>query len=539
VKPPIRTIAALVLSLSGLAGGARGQQQADHRVEPPDLERRVDLIGREVVVDDRVKYYVERKGSEDDELELKRTSVSFRVPRRLRPSDPPKTGVIVRGILKREGSRLICEVTSLQVVPADLERLERGLAILGPRDYATRKAWARWAERRASDFGEENGPLMKRARELEAEVLRMRGDLKRVAVDAPQEWLAMAQDARQRKVAEPEPSALAHRALRAKLAAAKDVEEIKAVIAGIEAFFPAAAKDQGSARVNLARWEEPYAKDPAEAYRDPMASAAVRGALDRRLWADAEAQLFDVEPIPDLPSGIALSEQAESLLPEKPDLPARLLEKTFGKSRKDLASLRLDEVKSLARAYREKLRQPDESQKVLREWLAIKRSRISGTDAEGLVSLAKDYEDLLQDRLTAVDLLRKAWTIDPTSRETEDAFRRRGFRKLKDEWVESVPNGESGPASGGPNPARPTLTTTQGLLGLTPEEVRLKLNGRPTRVNHAYSRGQLIEQWIYHLDNNSARYVNLLHAPGELKPRVIADYTLPRIRRKGDIGSAR
>jgi hypothetical protein len=110
---------------------------------------------------------------------------------------------------------------------------------------------------------------------------------------------------------------------------------------------------------------------------------------------------------------------------------------------------------------------------------------------------------------------------------------------LKDEWVESVPNGESGPTSGGPNPARPTLTTTQGLLGLTPEEVRLKLNGRPTRVNHAYSRGQLIEQWIYHLDNNSARYVNLLHAPGELKPRVIADYTLPRIRRKGDIGSAR
>jgi tetratricopeptide (TPR) repeat protein len=539
VKRPIRTIAALVLSLSGLAGGARGQQQADHRVEPPDLERRADLIGREVVVDDRVKYYVERKGSEDDELELKRTSVSFRVPRRLRPSDPPKTGVIVRGILKREGSRLICEVTSLQVVPADLERLERGLAILGPRDYATRKAWARWAERRASDFGEENGPLMKRARELEAEVLRMRGDLKRVAVDAPQEWLAMAQDARQRKVAEPEPSALAHRALRAKLAAAKDVEEIKAVIAGIEAFFPAAAKDQGSARVNLARWEEPYAKDPAEAYRDLMASAAVRGALDRRLWADAEAQLFDVEPIPDLPSGIALSEQAESLLPEKPDLPARLLEKTFGKSRKDLASLRLDEVKSLARAYREKLRQPDESQKVLREWLAIKRSRLSGTDAEGLVSLAKDYEDLLQDRLTAVDLLRKAWTIDPTSRETEDAFRRRGFRKLKDEWVESVPNGESGPTSGGPNPARPTLTTTQGLLGLTPEEVRLKLNGRPTRVNHAYSRGQLIEQWIYHLDNNSARYVNLLHAPGELKPRVIADYTLPRIRRKGDIGSAR
>ena len=53
---------------------------------------------------------------------------------------------------------------------------------------------------------------MKRAQDLEAEVLRLEGELKRGAVDAPQEWLAMAQDARRRKVPEPGPSAMAHRA---------------------------------------------------------------------------------------------------------------------------------------------------------------------------------------------------------------------------------------------------------------------------------------------------------------------------------------
>ena len=37
---------------------------------------------------------------------------------------------------------------SLQAVPGDLDRLERGLKDLGPKDYETRKAWARWAERR-------------------------------------------------------------------------------------------------------------------------------------------------------------------------------------------------------------------------------------------------------------------------------------------------------------------------------------------------------------------------------------------------------
>ncbi len=54
----IRTLGALVLSLLGMAGGAMGRQQAENLVEPADLERRADLIGRGVVVDDRVKYYV-------------------------------------------------------------------------------------------------------------------------------------------------------------------------------------------------------------------------------------------------------------------------------------------------------------------------------------------------------------------------------------------------------------------------------------------------------------------------------------------------
>ncbi len=534
-----RRIGMIVVGLGSMLAAASLAigQQADIPVEPPDLERRTDLIGREVTVDDRVKFYVARNGSEDDQLELKRTPVIFRVPKRLRPPAHSRmTAVVVRGVLKRDGSRMVCDVTSLQIVLNDLERLERGLAVLGPNDYEKRKAWARWAERRATGFGEENGPLMKRAKELESQVLRMESEVKRVSVDAPQEWLAMAQEARRRKVPEPEPSAQAHRALRAKLAASEDAGAIKAVLGEIEAFFPSAANDLASARVNLARWEAPYASDPAGSYR--KASSDIRKALDRRLWADVRERLLDREPIQDLPSGIALSEQSANLLPEKPDLPTRLLEKTLGKYRGDLASLRQDEVKALAEAYGEKLKQPEESRKVLREWLDIKRGRLSRTDAEGPVSLANLYEEMIQDRVTAVDLLRRAWKIDPTSRETEQAFRSRGFRKLKDEWVESTPGNDPRSAPEKPSPARPAIIT-QGLLGLTPEEVRLKLNGKPTRVNYASSRGQLIIQWIYHLDNNSTRYVNLLRAPGELKPRVIADYTMPRTSPKGDSGSAR
>ena len=78
---------------------------------------------------------------------------------------------------------------------------------------------------------------------------------------------------------------------------------------------------------------------------------------------------------------------------------------------------------------------------------------------------------------------------------------------------------------------RADATATQSLLGLTPEELEQKLIARPSFKNYVASKGQRIEQRVY-LDTGSVRYVNLLHTPGELRPRVIADYTLPRHDRK-------
>ena len=89
-----------------------------------------------------------------------------------------------------------------------------------------------------------------------------------------------------------------------------------------------------------------------------------------------------------------------------------------------------------------------------------------------------------------------------------------------------------GPAGDGADPARPAAATSPSLLGLTPDELQQKLIAKPSFKNYVASKGQLIEQRVY-LDTGSVRYVNLLHTPGELRPRVIADYTLPRHDRKG------
>ncbi len=200
--------------------------------------------------------------------------------------------------------------------------------------------------------------------------------------------------------------------------------------------------------------------------------------------------------------------------------------------------MRLDDVKAMAQVYRERLHQPDQALYLLRDWLKIKQDRLSNTDAEGPLGLAILYEELLQDRATAIELLRKASKIDPNSQEIAEAFRNRGYRKLKDDWIEAVPQQTAKP-NGPTDAAAPAAGTSRGLKGLTAEEVGTRIGGKPDRVNYIGTNGQMIEQWIYYLDTKQVRFVNLLHTPGELKPRVVADYSLPLIKLKDGAGSAR
>jgi hypothetical protein len=301
------------------------------------------------------------------------------------------------------------------------------------------------------------------------------------------------------------------------MARAREVRDWKALVDDIEAFWPSAAKPTPDAE---ASWLDAYANDPAASYRE--APPAARAALDHRLWADAFQHLLEDEAAEAPALALALADQAEARLADRPEVAARLLDRGLKAASADLGALRRREVLDLARAYRERLRQPERAQSLIRDWLDDQRThRLSPTDAEGRVALAAQYHELLGDKTAAVDLLREAWKIDPGSKEVAAAFRAQGFRKVDDEWVEAPrPSGDSDPASH-PSPPRDAR-----LLGSTPREVRDRLGGKPDRVAFSASQGQVIEQWIY-LGPRQNRYVNFLRSPGETQPRVVAYYSIP------------
>jgi hypothetical protein len=135
---------------------------------------------------------------------------------------------------------------------------------------------------------------------------------------------------------------------------------------------------------------------------------------------------------------------------------------------------------------------------------------------------------MLGDRATAEELLRSAWKIDPQSKDVADAFRRRGFRRVNDRWVEpsrSVARAE-GDTAIRPQPAAGGIRS-ESLRGSTPQEVQARLGGRPNRKVFSATRGQLLEQWIYYGAKEN-QYVNFLHRSGSPVPRVVAYYSRPR-----------
>jgi tetratricopeptide (TPR) repeat protein len=447
----------------------------------------------------------------------------------------------------------------LELQPSDLDRLNSAIATSSRTETEKRRAWARWAERRAQAFlkidqGNKTGAdfkldqaLLQRSREIEGESIRVEAE--RPGGDPAGHWLALAARARERQVPEPEPSAMAHRGFRAALAAARTPDELKALVERIEGFFPA-AKLPAVAGADLEPWERPYANDPFNAYTRAPESA--RKALDRRLWADAVQKAVERRAAEQPDAALTLAEEASDRLPDRPEVARALFERGLSRAEQSIGTLGLGEVESLAKVFKDRLNQPDRARALYRAWLDEQRDRrLSPHDAEGRIALAQQYEQLLDDRASALALLKDALVIDPRSRDVADAFLRRGYRKVKGEWVEpSLARASPGQqprndAEKGPGPRRdggdghdPPGATTRAellsgsLLNASPDQVRARMGGEPVRKYRSATQGRLMEQWVYPNPRGS-QYINFLLRPGDSRPRVVSHYTLPAAVAKG------
>jgi tetratricopeptide (TPR) repeat protein len=489
-----------------------GVQSALPEIDPSDLTKRADLVGREVVVDGRVQGgFTFNLGRGFNEFRLQKSPVIFRLPPKLSFEQPPAARVVrARGVLRKDGDRFSFDVTAaIDIQPTDVDRLAKGVGELAANDTKGREAWAAWAERRGAYYNDEE--LIERGRAVLGEALLLMAS---APVTDPAAALALADRAKARHVPALDTSALAHRAFVPMIEAAKTSAEFDRILPKIEGFFPEAAK--GPANGDLARWKDAYANDPIKAYM--KTDDQTRVALDRHLWANAFQKRLELRAHEQPKEALALGEEAAARLPDRPNLAGSLKNQGLEAAANDVSTLRQAEVEELARQYREELKQPERAEELVRRWLDDQRShRLSRDDAEGRVLLAAQYESMLGDKATAESLLREAWKIDPQSKATADVFRRKGYRLSNGEWVASA--GSDG-SDRTPADAAPKAPGRDPYSGLTRSEVR-NILGKPDRVARSATQGQVVEQWIY-----QKQYITFVKRTGMSEPAVVSHYTL-------------
>jgi hypothetical protein len=488
-------------------------------VEPSELSRRAELVGRELVVDDRIRYFLESKrGQGYDSLMLKRTDVPFKLSARLKYArSPSEPNARVQGVLKYVDGQLTFEVSAIELLSSDLDRLNGELKKLRPEDWQAQRSWALWAERRGKELNDSK---------LEARGVTLEGEALWLEASRPDaDNLGLAARSSGRPIPESLRNALAHRGLRDRFAKATTSDDFEALARQVEAVLPRSIDPKAASVEVDPSVLNAYAKDPAEAYRDAPSEA--RAALDRKLLADAiqrslEMQL-EARPI----DATKLAEVARERLPDRPGLVDRLGRQGLAEAEARVASMRQSEVEELAAKFVER-GEEDRAKRLKQAWLADRRkNRLSATDAEGRILLAGTYEKLLGDRLTAGDLLREALAIDPQSKTVVDAFLRMGFRKGDAGWYDptsarAVP---STPLEAGRKGERDAASEpVESLRGLTRAQVRARLGGKPDVVVRSASQGRSVEQWIYK-NGKATQVVRFVFEPGIAEPRASAYYS--------------
>lgn len=484
-------------------------------VEPAGLSRRRELAGKSIVIDDRVKYFRPDPGRGYDQVVLARTDVPFLLPPKLRPSELPKARAArIRGVLRLDNGGLVCDVTAMELFASDLARVNEASSVLRTDDAEGRTKWAAWAARRSDEF--KDPALAERAAALEREAIQIK--TARLDPQQPEAALALATEARERGVPEPEPSALIFQALRSQFETSKTIAQLDALIKRIEELLPGS---KAASAGNAGAWENEAKSAPRETYL--KVPADVRSALDRSLLADAIEAKATLEIAENPKATIAIVDRAKHVLADRPQSLTTLRRKGLDSAVARITSFNRDEVLDLARAVREEY-DANRGRAAIRKWLDDRReSKLSKDGADERVLLAQDYFELLDDRATAIALLRDAVQIDPESKPASAAFRQLGLHRVGSEWVETTSSARRAAGSDS-EPRAAARSDDDPLIGLNAGEVRAQL-GQPTAIARCFSQGQMIEQWIYSDTKGKRQFINFRFRPGQTEAMVVGRYS--------------
>lgn len=552
MKPNWRVALVAWLACHALANGAQSQPaRATSRALPkvsPDQLHKPEWLNKTVEVEDRISDF-RRHGGKIDEIAIKGTPIPLKLagPMRLdRPSPMPRGRF--QGRVLKVGNLYQFMVTNMELLPSEREELAAKVKGLAAGDAQKRLELASWADsigNRYQDVGLRDSALKLRSEAFK--ILGMKED--EPGTSPGSTAISAANDAAKAGTDPAIVRSLAHLGLEKAVQGTQDQGGLERLTREIAALLPDSTKPQQGKISDQAA--ERYKADPLNAYIE--AGPEDRLLLDRDLLARAlEKGLMEaVARAPEQLEGMV--DVARRNFPDRPELADRIRDHALLVLVDKSKTLRRDDLVKLIELVRDKFGQGELAQRLARDWLTNRQTvQLAANDAEGRLSLAKDYLSMLGDKRTAAALLREAQAIDPDHAGSAGLLVNWGWKKEGDRWIDpeepdrnqstaegkfpapqpNLPGGRVANAGGeipaAPRPSQPPATGAdpQSLVGASQARVQAQF-GIPDRKVRALTQGLLTEQWIYETPSSN-QIVQFARRSARSEPAVKVVYLVPR-----------
>lgn len=456
---------------------------AQDSVEPlfiGEIEPNKDAwLDKKIRVEGRLSFF-DRKG-----LKFKNSVIQFEATKDLPEFTTRPVNFVVSGQLRKRGSRYIFNVDSVENAPADADQFSRRRIRVDREIPSESYTLADWADRRAKFY--QDAQLKKFAEELRLQGFR--AEWNQLPSDDAHDRLALAERSILLGIPSNLREELIHEAYRISIRAAEKspTPDWKQLATEIARDAPG-AKAPLSTAPDFGKLREDYLRSPEKIYH--TASPEARVSLHRVLWGEVKRRELLARAELDPTKGSELAGELQKLLPE--------YQAEAEKLRDDLLMKRGHDVEKLTRRELLELRddllarnKKMEADKIVDDWLALRKQRLSSDDLEGLLQLAAEYEALSREATVLGPSLVEAAKAYPDSREIVSALGKMGYRLVDGTWLSPADRNRDS-ATGHDKELREGVVD----IGMTATEVR-KSQGTPVALTRIVTNGELREIWSY------------------------------------------
>ena len=435
-------------------------------------------IGLETTVEGRRQVYTQ------DFIKLKKSSIVFKSAVPLVKLERRGGNLRLTGVLEKTATRLEFRVQKIEESPGDLDQYLAREREIKRTDPAQWYALASWVEGRGQFY--DDSVLLEKARECN----RKGFDLERRQLpdgDA-QARVALAGRSASLMVPEGVRQELIHESFVIRRKAVLDKPEQAAedqLMADIERDLSGSTQPLAAEDVEL---RKKYLVDPVTVYA--ATKERERPILHRLLWSSLEIARLERQVAPDFHNGFEIAEQIDERLPEFHARAEMYRDKVLELRAQSVENMTRSDVLKLRQDYRDR-QQPRLGEDAVEAWLQLKKRRLKPDDVEGVLNLADQYEELLNQPQTKLRLLREAAILNPESAELVERLTKLGYRRHENNWIpeaefRAIPQGRLEQA----------LQEGRVEVGMTAKQVQRSL-GVPATTTRFATRGVVNEIWSY------------------------------------------